>query len=170
MVKVPRIWYRSTQFFSTLWAPFLPVDVAYAAAHLTPGLMALFRRMSRVEQHHGIAVCRTLESQGYQDTDLLTAALLHDVGKITAPPRLWERVIVVLAEHFLPARSERWAQEKTPRGWHRGFVIRRMHPVWGAELAAQAGASPCTVALIRQHHRTVEGDALLAALQAADDA
>ncbi len=170
MVKVPRIWYRSTQFFSTLWAPFLPVDVAYAAAHLTPGLLALFRRMSRAEQHHGIAVCRALESQGHQDTNLLAAALLHDVGKITAPPRLWERVIVVLAEHFLPIRAERWAQEETPRGWRRGFVIRRLHPVWGAELAAQAGATPRTVALIRQHHSTAEDDALLAALQAADDA
>jgi hypothetical protein len=69
---------------------------------------------------------------------------------------LWERVIVVLAEHFLPIRAERWAQEETPRGWRRGFVIRRLHPVWGAELAAQAGATPRTVALIRQHHSTAE--------------
>jgi len=103
------------------------------------------------------------------DASSLAAALLHDVGKVTAPPRLWERVIVVLAEHFLPARSERWAQEEVPRGWRRRFIIRRLHPGWGAELAAQAGATPRTVALIRQHHSTAENDALLAALQAADD-
>lgn len=160
--------HRVAQFFQTLLAPLRPLALAEAAAHLAPPLLALFRRMSRAEQQHGIAVCRALRAQGYADPELLAAALLHDVGKSVVTPHLWERVIVVLAEWLVPAQAARW-REGAPRGWRRGFVIRQQHPAWGADLAAQAGASPRTVAWIRQHHNAPGDDALLAALQAMDE-
>jgi len=163
-----RVRYRVAQFFTTLWASFRPVNVAYAARHLAPALLHLFRRMSRAEQHHGIAICRALEAQGYADPNLLVAALLHDVGKIQAPPRLWGRVIAVLGEHFAPQQAACWSVGK-PRGLKRGFVVRRMHAEWGAALAEQAGAFPRSVALIRHHHDPAENDAELAALQTMDN-
>lgn len=168
MVTWNRVRYRVVQFFSTLWAPLRPVNMVYAARHLTPQLLYLFQRMPRSEQHHGIAICRTLEAQGHDDPDLFAAALLHDVGKILIRPRLWERVIVVLGEHFFPKQSAHWS-EGQPRGTRRGFVVRRMHPRWGAELARQAGASRRTVELIERHHISPGDDTLLAALQAADE-
>ena len=168
MVTWTRVRHRVAQFFRTFWAPRLPVDEAYAARYLPLALMDLFRRMSRAEQHHGIAICRALEAQGLRSPDLLTAALLHDVGKIVAPPRLWERVIVVLGEAMIPQQAACWSQG-APRGLRRGFVVRRMHPAWGADLAAQAGASPRAVALIRRHHDAPGDDVELAALQAVDE-
>ena len=168
MITWARVRYRVTQFFRTLWASLQPVDMAYAASHLSPGLLRLFRRMARAEQHHGIDVCRKLASQGYNAPDLFTAALLHDVGKVVAPPRIWERVIVVLGEHFTPNQAERWSAG-TPRGLRRGFVIRQRHPRWGAALAEQAGASPRTVALIRHHHDLSDDDTELAILQAIEN-
>lgn len=172
MVSGARVTHRVTQFFATLLAPFLPVAMPYAAAHLTPTLLALFRRMSRAEQRHGIALCRRLEAQGWRDPDLLAAALLHDAGKIQAPPRLWERVFVVLAEHFLPERAAAWRSGAAR--WQRPFAARRYHAEWGANLAAEAGASPRAVALIRRHHDAPGGatpgaDEALPALQAADE-
>ncbi|MGC9397283.1 MAG: HD domain-containing protein [Anaerolineae bacterium] len=168
MVTWARVRYRVAQFFTTFWTSLRPVDVTYAARHLDPALLCLFRRMSRAEQHHGIAICRALHAQGHTDADLLVAALLHDVGKIQAPPRLWDRVIAVLGEHFAPQRAARWSAGE-PCGLKRGFVVRRMHAEWGAALAAQAGASPRSVALICHHHDPAENDAELAALQAMDN-
>jgi putative nucleotidyltransferase with HDIG domain len=160
--------YRVAQFFTTFWTSFRPVDVAYATRHLDAELLRLFQCMSRAEQHHGIAICRTLEAQGHTDSDLLVAALLHDVGKIQAPLRLWDRVIAVLGEHFAPQRAARWSVGE-PRGLRRGFVVRRMHPEWGANLMQQAGASPRTVNLVRRHHDEQGDDTGMAALQAADE-
>ena len=164
MITWTRVRYRVGQFFHTFWTSFQPVDAACAARHLSADMLALFRRMPRAEQHHGIDVCRKLEAQGYTDPDLLSAALLHDVGKTLAPPQLWERVIVVLGEYFFPTRARRWSTGEA-RGLRRGFVIRRLHPQWGAALTEQAGASPRTVALIRYHHDPPCDDAELAILQ-----
>lgn len=168
MVTWTRVRYRVAQFFTTFWTSFRPVDFAYAARSLDADLLRLFQRMPRAEQHHGIAICRALEAQGHTDSDLLVAALLHDVGKIQAPPRLWDRVIAVLGEHFASQRAVRWGLGE-PRGLRRGFVVRRMHPEWGAALAEESGATPRAVALIRFHHDLPGNDVELAALQATDN-
>lgn len=177
-----RAWYRVTQFWHTLRAPLRPVDRAYATARLTPALLTLFQGMPRAEQQHSIALCKALELRGSADPDAQVAALLHDVGKSVAPPRLWDRVLVVLGERFLPHRAARWATAETPRGLTRGFVIRRRHAEWGAALAEQAGVSPRAAALIRYHHRAADAetpfdealgadfDATLRTLQRLDDA
>ena len=164
-----RVRYRLAQFGRTLAAPFRPMDESYADTRLAPRLLTLFRQLPRLERQHGIAVCQALEARGHTDPDLLVAALLHDVGKLTIPPRLWERVLVVLGEHFFPALAERWGHGE-PRGLRRGFVIRRRHPEWGAELAAQAGAAARAMTLIRRHHSPPGEDAQLADLQAQDNA
>lgn len=168
MVTWTRARYRIAQFFTTCWTSLRPVDVAYAARHLDPELLRLFRRMPRAEQHHGIAICRALEAQEHTDPDLLIASLLHDVGKIQAPPRLWDRVIAVLGEYFAPQRAAHWSAGE-PRGLRRGFVVRRRHPEWGAALTRQAGATPRVVALILHHHDHLEEDADLTALQMTDE-
>ena len=137
--------------------------------------MALFSSMPRAEQHHGVHVCLVLEQQGFSDDDLLAAALLHDVGKTVAPLRLWERMSVVLVARFAPRLAAEWADvpagELVTVGVRRGFVVSRHHSAWGADLAAQACASPRTAAWIRQHHDPVDvDDPLLLALQDADEA
>ncbi|MBN1262091.1 MAG: HDIG domain-containing protein [Anaerolineae bacterium] len=168
MIDPVRVRYRVIQFFETLSAPLRRVDVAYAARHLSAPLLTLFKSMSRAEQHHGIAVCKALEVQGAVTPALLTAALLHDVGKTVIRPRLWDRVLVVLAEFFSAGQAARWGRGD-PRGWRRGFVVRSQHAVWGAALAERAGADPETVVLIRRHHDPPGDNAILARLQAIDD-
>ena len=57
----------------------------------------------------------------------------------------------------------------------RPFVVAERHPDWGAEMAAQAGASALVVELIRRHQETPDprpvnqADRLLQQLQVADD-
>jgi HD domain len=152
-----------------------PVDDAPAAGILTPPLLALFRQMPRREQQHALEVLATLRSRGATHPALLTAGLLHDVGKLRAPLPVWQRVLVVLLEKAMPAQVHTWG-DGDPHSWRRPFVTRRHHAQWSAEMVATAGADALTLALIRRHQDTLtpapssEEERLLAALQAADDA
>jgi hypothetical protein len=160
-----RIRHRARQFVETLTAPFWPIDVAEAAVCVqgapdAASLVQLFLQMPRAEQRHGLLVCRRLRARGFTSPDLLAAGLLHDAGKSVHPPRLWERVAVVLLEHYLPGIA-RWLSVGHLRvpffalpgsRLRQAFRVRRCHPCWGAKLAAGAGATPRTVSLIRRHH------------------
>jgi len=164
-----RVAYRVRQTWYALTGR--PDEAALQVARevLTPPLWALFRQMPPNEQAHALRVLRRLQANGCREGDVLAAALLHDVGKALNRPRLWERVASVVAQRCCPQHARRWGEGR-PRGWRRPFVIAQQHPVWGAELAAQAGASTTTVALIREHHTTPTPDLpWLAVLQAADD-
>ncbi len=164
---------RLRQGFAALGSFARPVDTAAVAKVLTHRQMALFYRMRRSEQQHCLRVMRTLQAQGHTHPDLLTAALLHDVGKARYPLNLFERSFVVLARALLPERVARWG-EGEPCGWRRAFVIARQHPDWSAEEMLAAGASPLAVALACRHQEPDAGepqdeeDRLLLLLQAAD--
>jgi hypothetical protein len=69
---------------------------------------------------------------------------------ICHPLRLWERVVIVLGRAYFPEQAKIWGNSE-PRGWKRPFVVAEKHAAWGAELAAQAGATPLTVAIIKRH-------------------
>lgn len=119
-------------------------------AILTPAQMSLFTSMQDSEQAHSLRLLHSLQQAGENDHDLLVAALLHDVGKSRYPLRLWERVVIVLTKAFFPQKVHQWGQGSV-RGWQRPFVIAEQHAAWGAEMAAQVGASALSVALIRRH-------------------
>ncbi len=182
--RTGRIQHRLRQFIETLTAPLRTVAETEAAVCLvgTSGAVSLeqlFHRMPRAEQRHGLRVCRRLRARGFTAPDLLAAGLLHDAGKIVYPPRLWERVAVVLLEHYLPIVG-RWMAHGYMRAFpfslpgldlQQAFRVRRCHPCWGAKLAANAGAGERTISLIRRHHSTAWfDDEELAALQDADEA
>ncbi|MFN8419361.1 MAG: HD domain-containing protein [Anaerolineae bacterium] len=150
------------------------VDDAPARSLLSPSLLALFQRMSRREQQHALEVYNTLKRLGASNPALLTAGLLHDVGKMRAPLYLWDRVLIVLVEAAMPATAKKIG-EGDVRSWRRPFVIRKQHAQWSAEMVAAAGADPLTVELIRRHQDKVaqpisDADRLLLTLQHADDA
>lgn len=167
--------YRTLQFLRTIFDKPNQADLKFAHEHLSASLQPLFSRMSPSDQAHSIRVCRWLLEQGCTDPDLLTAALLHDVGKCVVTPRIWERVLVVLANQIAPRRVLRWSEAEA-RGWKRPFVIAHKHPDWGAELVAAYGGTAATVQLIQNHQAQpsqlpadqLRGD--LSLLQAADSA
>jgi hypothetical protein len=163
-----RLAYRSRQFRRALM-PKAPVADASLEPFLSPEQIKLFRQMHPSEQVHAFYVLEQLRFIGYTDPDLMTAALLHDVGKVRAPLSLLDRVLVVLGKHFFPAVAKRWGDGE-PRGLRRPFVTAYQHPAWSADLASAAGVSSRTCDLIRQHQsHPASEDRLLAALQSVDD-
>jgi putative nucleotidyltransferase with HDIG domain len=167
------IFYRASQFVRAAAGRLPEEDIRLALDHLTPALQRLFLQMSTADQLHAVRVLKSLQGAGEDHTDLLRAALLHDVGKARAPLRLIDRVIIVLAEWFFPGAARRWGAGE-PHGWRRPCVIAAQHPAWGAEMARKAGASQTLVDLIRRHQESpahasdAEFDRLLEKLTWAD--
>ena len=129
--------------------------------------------MQPSEQWHASHVVQRLKVEGQDHPDLLTAALLHDVGKIPYPLSPLERTLIVLGKKFFPRLASRWGKGE-PRDFRRPFVVAERHAEWGADLAACAGAPTMTVNLIRRHQdaplekpRSSE-DRLLRVLQSVD--
>lgn len=153
------VWYRIWQFWQTLTGQPTSQDLDRAAQLLTPEQWQLFQRLQPSEQAHSLRILQALDDQWDAPTDLRIAALLHDVGKVEHPLRIWERVEIVLTKALLPEKVKKWGQGE-PRGWRRPFVVAEQHAQWGAQLAEQAGASPLVVNLIRWHqeHRAAAGN------------
>lgn len=145
--------YRIWQFWKSITARLSPADWAEIGQILTSPQLELFRALPPSDRAHSFRVMKTLIQRGFQDQQLLAAALLHDAGKSQHPLRFWERPIPVLVERFFPGASTVFL-DYPPRGWRRALVVACQHPEWGAELAAGAGASPLTVWLIRNHQQT----------------
>jgi len=171
MVETAR--YRVRQFFRALTARVSDQELEQVAQILTPEALSLFRSMSAQDQCHALEVQRTLLRAGHTNSQLLAAALLHDVGKAAARLSSWQRAVIVLLERLAPRLLARLSQGE-PQGWRCSFVVHARHPEIGARWAEETGCLPLTVALVRRHQdrpggcRTRE-DQLLAALQAADN-
>ncbi len=154
-----RMFYRSRQFAQAIRPHASQEDLALVASILSPAQLELFQQMQMSEQAHSLRVLYALLSQGETNIDLQTAALLHDVGKIRAPLQLWERVLIVLVKMICPGCMQKWGSavnwtSTEGFGWRRPFIVAEQHPRWGAELAAESGASSLAVTVISRHQES----------------
>ena len=168
-----RLRYRLGQLRDNLTAgPLSAAARQEVVAALAPGELALFDRFSLADQWHSYRVLCDLRQAGYNDPDLTTAALIHDVGKTRYPLSAGDRTAIVVGAVLLPGQVARWGQGAVD-SWRRPFVVRAQHPAWGAEMAAAAGSRPTVVELIRRHQDKPPAEdelaGLLRALQWADD-
>lgn len=130
------------RFFS-VWraAPLGPVEQAEAARLLRPAERALFWAQSAADQRHALQCARAVAARRPDRSDLIRAALLHDVGKRHAGlGAVGRAAATVLGALGLRGRGRRLAYlEHGPRG--------------AAELE-DAGAEPVVVAFALHHHGT----------------
>lgn len=165
--------YRVWQFWQLLSKRISPEQQAEVRGWLSPALYDVFCKLNLAEQHHAYQVRTTLVAAGHTEPDLLTAALLHDVGKSQMPLAVWEKVAIVLGNRFFAQTAKAWGQNQVVSWWRRPFINAYQHPAWGADLVAGAGAPARVVELVRRHADKVTMNdplfTLLSALQSADN-
>ncbi len=142
---------RLRQFWWNITAEPLPEPVQQEINDaLSPAERELFGRFEASDQWHAYRVFRSLKEKDQNQPELLTAALLHDVGKTKMDLSVWDRTIIVIADRLMPQKATGWGQGD-PQSWKRPFVVRSCHAQWGAEMAKTAGSSEDAVNLIRRH-------------------
>ena len=165
---IERVTHRVYQFIRAMHPELADVDRAFAEEWLTPELLALFLTQSPADQEHSVRAARLLLSHGHSSRDLVTAALLHDVGKSAGHFTPWHRTAIVILESWAPRLLGWLAKQKVP--FLSPFAVHCAHAQRGALLAREAGASELTAELIRLHHEAALGaDEELTMLRWADD-
>ncbi|MCB0034388.1 MAG: hypothetical protein KDE51_10230 [Anaerolineales bacterium] len=172
-----KILYRAGQFWRLLTArPLTAVAQKDVQAQLNLEEYLLFQRYSVGDQWHGYRVMCMLREAGHSDGDLLTAALLHDIGKTRVRFTAVERSIVSVISKVRPQMVKRWEQLELHqvKWWQRPFLVNAQQPAWSAEMALAAGSTPRAVLLMKRHQDKLndivtEEDQLLFYLQWADD-
>lgn len=159
------------RFFGALW-PGGPSaeDEQWASGMLLPGEQRLWLRMSGPDRRHGLAVARrTVKLLGDSEvpTEVVAAALLHDVGKVEAGIGTFGRVGVTLAAIVLGRErlvsgggngspgSDGLGAPGSPasrNGLRRRVALYLAHDKVGARLLRQAGSHELTVQWAEQHH------------------
>ena len=147
--------YRFWQLWSAVQATPDAEDWQLVKQILTPDLAQLFAKLDRSEQAHAIRVCRQLIQEGETNPLLLSAALLHDIGKTRYRLRLWERVWIVIFGWFkkefqVPLILTDEAPQKA-KWWKRPLLVGQYHPRWGASLLRQHGADERVIWLVEHH-------------------
>jgi hypothetical protein len=155
--KIERTWAYARARVST-------AERAELAAWLSPGQLALFDQMPVADRRHGLEVVAALRKVGVTDPDLLLAGLLHDCGK-GPQVRLVHRVAWSLGQKY---GEWVWRASGHLPTFRYGLDRLRDHAARSAELAAAAGCSPRSVALIRLQENPADADGEL--LRTADEA
>jgi hypothetical protein len=140
---------------------------AFASGMLPPAAARLFASMPVADRRHGLAVADRLLAAGFDDRELLAAALLHDAGK-GHRLRLWHRVAAVLVAAVAPGLLARMASPD-PASAGYPFHLYLQHGPISADAALAAGCSTRTAAFIRGSASAADGP-LAAALRGADEA
>jgi hypothetical protein len=141
------------RFFGSLW-PVGPStrDEGWVAAMLSDEEHKLWRRMSRADRRHAVAVARRVERSlgGEAVPPVLAAALLHDVGKVASGLGTFGRVVATMVGiGGGRAFAREWCRQG---GLTRRVGLYLRHDEVGADMLALAGSDPITVAWARQHH------------------
>jgi hypothetical protein len=137
------------RFFATVVPHLPPVDLGPVDRLLSPAERSLYLTMSLADQRHSVELCERLRRDGHDDPDLLSAALLHDVGKAAAPLPTMCRVLYSAAAVTKP-RFAAWLAQSAV-GWRRPFFVAANHAELGAQAALRAGSAETVVRLIRGH-------------------
>lgn len=159
--------HRVSQFFTHVTARVTDEEEAVARSVLPPRAWTLFDGMPVADRRHGLDVVARLRDDGWDDPDLIAAALLHDAAK-GQRVRLWHRVGGVLLEALAPRLLARLASPDRT-SWRFPWYLYLHHAELSADAALAAGCGDRAASFIRGTAAPADQSAA-AALHAADEA
>jgi hypothetical protein len=148
-----RLGHLSRRFFGSLWpaGPNRGTE-EWVGSVLSERELRLWRRMSAADRRHAAGVARRVERTLGPEASppVLAAALLHDVGKVSAGLGTYGRVVATMAGAAAGLKmAEAWTQG---RGFTRKVGLYLRHPALGGDMLALAESDPLTVTWAREHH------------------
>jgi hypothetical protein len=151
-----RIVHLSGRFVRALWpGPPRADDVAWVETVLTPAGFTQFRRQPHHDQRHAIGVARDVQVRlaGTPDADdprWLSAALLHDIGKLDSRLGVYSRVVATVSG--AAAGREHAAAWSESRGFTRRVGLYLRHAELGADRIRIAGEPEEAAQWAAAHH------------------
>ncbi|MEZ4606813.1 MAG: HD domain-containing protein [Deinococcales bacterium] len=146
--------------FFPQWAK---ADDDFARSILSSAEFGLYLSMDIRDRDHACRVVRDLlEHPPKPSTELLRAALLHDVGKSDGKYRVWARILVHL---YCPKNLPIYPKLKGLRGLWQQHVY---HAEYGAAMIKGVGGSSRVAQIVQNHHHLSE-DAEAMLLKAIDE-
>lgn len=149
-----------------------PVEVPDTLACLFKGdIASRFAALPASDRLHLLTVATMLAERG-ASADLVTAGLIHDIGKqvpgirVTIP----DRVIKVLMDWLTPSAVTRLKSRPTPPMLGKGVWVLCRHAQTGAEAIAAAGYNDRVHWLVAHHEHHDLDDPELALLAEVDEA
>jgi putative nucleotidyltransferase with HDIG domain len=146
----------SGRFVGALW-PGAPRadDVAWVESVLTPDGFVQFRRQPHHDQRHAIAVARDVQrrlagTEYADDPRWLSAALLHDIGKLDSRLGVYGRVVATVSGSVAGRDHARaWSES---RGFTRRVGLYLRHAELGADRIRLAGEPEEAARWAAAHH------------------
>ena len=150
-----RSWWASKvrQFRAHLRASVGAEERAGLVTWTTSAQLALFDGMHVADRRHGLDVVASLRAEGVTGSDLLMAGLLHDAGK--GQTGVLPRVAYSLGQRY---GTWVWRAAAIVPGFGSALARLRSHAETSAAMAAAAGCSARTVALIRDQDAPTDAE------------
>ena len=130
-------------------------DVAWVATVLTTDGFAMFRRQPNHDQRHAIGVARDVQARladtpYADDPRWLSAALLHDIGKLDSHLGVYGRVVATVSGAVAGRdHAEAWSESK---GFTRRVGVYLRHAELGADRIRIAGEPEEAARWAAAHH------------------
>ena len=138
---------RIKQFYRAISASITDKDILFINNYLNPKENELFFKLRVSEQYHSLQVAYGCHSSKPNNTTLIKAALLHDIGKLGSNLTTINKSLVVIVKRL--GVEEKWL----PVFLRKALNYQLQHPKHGYYLLKEIQCREEILQLVKNHHQ-----------------